>query len=505
MLKNILNKILVLVLTVCIVFTTSFYNPIDVVAQGKFDFAKWGALTLNYLAATGGCIFKGNFSQTLSCTTEYMNAVDKCYSDGNIVVDEATKKIIIKEPAVKEIKVVINNYIDSDKKMYTYRTKGVGDIAPSMFPNSGMYYSFISCLKKVNRIEDSSWDYNHNQQNLSNFDSLKYFIKEPVGFYANYDRIFGTGKGWDADFNNGDFEYCSIIPLDKDWNNTGEHRFLKTDIVDNKYINLSVDSNAPVYTLTDWRTLMNLSSLYSYTGYENITIFKSRGELINYLTGYSEVYRGKDRYTGGEVAVPTASTIDYDKMYDAVVNAINDANISGTNPSVNDVDKIVNDELDKILGQIEDNTGGTEDNTGQANTWLEKIKNVLDDILKTLKSIKHWTITDTVIDGANTVMEFLNKSTDREETSVSIAKVAKTKFPFCLAWDLVSMVSLFKYSADTAPIFTVPFQYPKLNIDYTFELDFSVFDKCIKVLKFFMLLFFMRGLIFATSKLIGKK
>lgn len=78
----------------------------------------------------------------------------------------------------------------------------------------------------------------------------------------------------------------------------------------------------------------------------------------------------------------------------------------------------------------------------------------------------------------------------------------KEKFPFCLPWDVYNVfVNL--VSEPEAPVFTIPFKFQRLEIDYEFTIDLSQFDDIAKVSRFFSSIAFVIFLILASRKLIG--
>ena len=78
----------------------------------------------------------------------------------------------------------------------------------------------------------------------------------------------------------------------------------------------------------------------------------------------------------------------------------------------------------------------------------------------------------------------------------------KEKFPFCLPWDVYNVfVNL--VSEPEAPVFTIPFKFQRLGIDYEFTIDLSQFDDIAKVSRFFSSIAFVIFLILASRKLIG--
>lgn len=78
----------------------------------------------------------------------------------------------------------------------------------------------------------------------------------------------------------------------------------------------------------------------------------------------------------------------------------------------------------------------------------------------------------------------------------------KEKFPFCLPWDVYNVfVNL--VSEPEAPVFSIPFKFDRLGIDYEFTIDLSQFEEIAKVSRFFSSIAFVIFLILASRKLIG--
>lgn len=94
-------------------------------------------------------------------------------------------------------------------------------------------------------------------------------------------------------------------------------------------------------------------------------------------------------------------------------------------------------------------------------------------------------------DFAGTVSEEIS------QTNVNIIDI----FPFCIPWDLKNAISLLSAPAET-PRFEIPFKFEKLNIDYTFIVDFAEVELLARITRVFSLLFFIVGLIILTRNII---
>ena len=78
----------------------------------------------------------------------------------------------------------------------------------------------------------------------------------------------------------------------------------------------------------------------------------------------------------------------------------------------------------------------------------------------------------------------------------------KKKFPFCIPFDLIDAFSVLKNDSRRAPAVSLPLKSEAYGLDYTMELDLSVYDKQAELLRTMELLLFIVGLVLATRNLI---
>lgn len=225
------------------------------------------------------------------------------------------------------------------------------------------------------------------------------------------------------------------------------------------------------------------------------------------------------------------------------------------------IEKILNDnslDIQDKIDQIGDLIGGAiGDNTEEikkTNLWLAKIKAVLDDILKklgelptdiaktlkldalhdniqttledilgTLRSIRRWTIADTVIDGVDFVESFIADTValtkDLVKAPVSVFKrvmvsgealgdALKVKFPFCIPWDVAFLLSLFD-AEPKAPHYEFLLRYGSegnpMFIDETIAIDFEQFDILSRLCRMLLTVIFCRSLLDLTMKTVTLK
>lgn len=75
------------------------------------------------------------------------------------------------------------------------------------------------------------------------------------------------------------------------------------------------------------------------------------------------------------------------------------------------------------------------------------------------------------------------------------------KFPFCVPFDLVHLIGALNATA-VDPVWTIPFVIPSLGINESFTFDLTQFETVAQVIRVFVVLFFILGLILITRKII---
>lgn len=81
----------------------------------------------------------------------------------------------------------------------------------------------------------------------------------------------------------------------------------------------------------------------------------------------------------------------------------------------------------------------------------------------------------------------------------------QTKFPFCIPWDIYNLFAGF-FTTSQCPTFTFILlpenSFGFGNDEITFTIDFSEYNTIVQIIRFFLGVFFVYGLIFATRKLV---
>ena len=190
----------------------------------------------------------------------------------------------------------------------------------------------------------------------------------------------------------------------------------------------------------------------------------------------------------------------------------------------------IQDKIDQIGGLIGGAIGDNTEEIKKTNSWLAKIKAVLDDILSTLKSIRRWTIADTIVDAIDAIVDGADfvKSiiTDIINVGINIVKspgsafgsvlntveslgdILKVKFPFCIPWDVAFLFGLLS-APPKVPHYEIPVKYGGpgsiIQIDETIVIDLADFSIISKVCRTFLLIIFCKGLLDLTFKIVNMK
>lgn len=161
-----------------------------------------------------------------------------------------------------------------------------------------------------------------------------------------------------------------------------------------------------------------------------------------------------------------------------------DIDLSTTNTLLSKILAKVTQIYDKMNTAVEDAESAA----------MAKIQEQLNEIVEQLKKIKRWTAVDTVIDGVDTIADWLDlvrgvlkdakEGAGSAVTALSSAvgdsvDLMAKKFPFSIPWDILFLVSVLS-AEPQMPHFEIPFNIESsmlgITIDYTMELDFSQFQ-----------------------------
>lgn len=284
-------------------------------------------------------------------------------------------------------------------------------------------------------------------------------------------------------------------------------------------------STIPVYTSFDMMKEAFHSGDYSHA--ENYSAGVSSGETPSY-TG---------EYKGGDITVLTDKLEGLRKQIEELektnksleeklkellkwLELSGGGNGSGGGDVIVDIDLTeTNGLLSKILAkvtQIFDKLSETA--TGAVDTVNTKLQETLDEILSTLKSIRRWTIADTVFDGIDTVADvasflkdFLTAPAAAIGTAASslgeTANMLTDKFPFSIPWDMAALVTLLS-AEPQAPVFKLPITIESAGIEEYMEIDMSQFEYLSTLMRGMLSILYAYGILSMTTKVMdigGKK
>ena len=268
------------------------------------------------------------------------------------------------------------------------------------------------------------------------------------------------------------------------------------------------------YSYTDNQQIYNGINLSAYWFARNmqfntsIPIFDSyidmqraiRDDDLTEALNFSTVNAFASGYSGKDVTLSAEA-----------LNAIRDI----LNDTSRDIQEKIDDIVSIIGGKIDDTNIGIE----KTNGWLEKIYDILKKIYSKIKSIRRWVIADTVIDGADLIVNFLTEIGEfivdllKEPVSAigSIASKVSTlgsylskKFPFCIPWDVAFLLDFLKAEPKT-PEFTLPLKIETYGIDEEIKISLEDFEIVSKISRLFLTLIFCRGLLDLSFKIVMVK
>lgn len=171
--------------------------------------------------------------------------------------------------------------------------------------------------------------------------------------------------------------------------------------------------------------------------------------------------------------------------------------------------------LSKILAkvtQISDRISETAG--GAADAVHAKMQETLDEMLVQIKKLKHWTMADTVVGAADAVADWLDLVKDLfsggdeaaegvvgaiSSTMDDAANLMKTKFPFCIPWDVYILVSFLAEEPQT-PVFRLPIRLNRLGIDEYIEVNLEDFEAVSSISRTLLTLLYCYALLNLTMK-----
>ncbi len=489
-------------------------------------------LVMSYLVSQSKCLYDGNFSSLIS---NYFDMKEYMTSDYISISDEPDENgdynMIFSEDLTKAFKQALIEAAQEQNGFLIYPTTNYLSVPPSNFLNSYAYRTFCALVREngcivinTNKIDSDTLYVARPFDDITK-DSISLVVK------SNYSNYLIVGAGF---YGTNTWELYST-----------QSKIFRTVSYDTDYVahyqefhhwDEGTDYSEGIYSmpytgLLDMRGKYPLGSVRGWTFFSDdgrrLRVFKSLNDLKNYTTGNRSVYFGSGFYDDiGEIKVSFDDlekyiNTDSDKLFDKLKDLIGE---NEGNLTEEDLEKLV----DKILN-ASDGSGGSGSGPGSDSTpsgiigWLEKIYDKLADMLQQLKSIKRWTVIDTVINGVDAVADWLDlihdiisDADDGMESAVSTlssalddsAGLLKKKFPFSVPWDILAFVTLFAAEPEV-PRFEVPIDIGVsavgLDIHYDFVVDFSDYQYLSDIFRAVLSLTYAVGLIKMTAGIASTK
>lgn len=480
-----------------------YYNLDEVKQYIKDTFGFWV-----YAAHQTGAIVKADFEQFANNYDKYEEVI----GDNNVGLykdDSGTiKGVYLSKEFMTQLKTLLDDYAAENQPFKVEKTYKMSEIPASSFRHKVAYDYFKSYF-------DS--------------DSYKYIVFRAYsdsGAILDITSEIKEGGG----FVNSSTSYVSIY--DSDWRT---HYFpantytVKIDENNKSYLEFGTAERGfqTFCHYLEGRTNFGANSSIATKDGGNIRVYNTVSDFINYSVGQRKIYYTNNyyNYTPKDLQVSIddlQKTIDdmqdvIDKLLDQITNDTSESEIeelfrqileelknnqggnSGGEGSGGSSDGDVNVDIDlgstnnllsKILAkvtQIFDKISQTAENAGD--TVHAKLQETLDEILVQIKKLKHWTMADTAVNAADAVADWLDfikdlfsGADDAAESAVGAissvmddgANLMKTKFPFCIPWDVYLLVGFLAEEPQT-PNFRLPIVLDRYGIEEYIEVDLENF------------------------------
>ncbi len=503
--------------------------------------------TFGYIATSLSTVYSGDFSQFVANYYDFKSLWDDSgWLKEQISVDSNDNSITFSEDLTAYMKQALIEYAEETNGFTLIPTTNINDLSASDFRSGYVYHSFRNLVHEAGVICATGGGVGGNicDQSLSFSFSLPFdsdTVKStqspgPVSFVkaSNYNSPYFS-KVWFYDSLSWESLTYKTFDCKVYYNTEDGHTAYKViTSLDECPVKTGgqVSDLSNSYGYIGWNPKINFSKnfsgffLYSTDG-RKLRVFNSLNALKNYTAGQRGVYFGSGFYDDiGEIKVSFDDlekyiNTDSDKLFDKLKDLIGE---NEGNLTEEDLEKLV----DKILN-ASDGSGGSGSGPGSDSTpssiigWLEKIYDKLADMLQQLKSIKRWTVIDTVINGVDAVADWLDlihdiisDADDGMESAVSTlssalddsAGLLKKKFPFSVPWDILAFVTLFAAEPEV-PRFEVPIDIGVsavgLDIHYDFVVDFSDYQYLSDIFRAVLSLTYAVGLIKMTAGIASTK
>ena len=515
--KQAFKRILSFLLSICIIVASAFLYPVSSYAVYDPDTSWWekfleeSSTYLVYLASRVGAVVDHDFAQWWQTREDYIDWWNTGHisrlenSDGDISYS-------FDADLVAQIKQALQEYADEMNPFKIQKTYSYKSIPAGLFPSKQTYNEFLSYCQSHYMTAfsfPSSTSIGNERMLLGDVSEV---VDDGGGFIANGGTHFYTvNSNW------------SKAPVWRD-----SYTFIKNS--DGDYIIGNINEHNQQctafynYNSTTATFRANLTTGYLVTkDGGRIRVFNSLAEFKDYNAGQRKVYFGKDfyDYTPADITATwddISDTLDHmDDILQQLLDKINDSTDEST------IEELLQEILDAIRNGGGGGTGGGGWIGGAVAQWYEDVLSYLDKILKQLKSIKRWTVIDTVIGGVDAIADWLDlihdvlsDVDDGAESAVATLSDAlddatgllKSKFPFSVPWDIFFFVTLLAADPET-PHFEVPIDFDvsaiDMHIHYDFVVDFSDYKYLSDICRVVLSMTYAVGLMKMTAGIVNTK
>jgi hypothetical protein len=513
-----------------------------------------------YLMCQVGAVCDADFIQAIVNKNEYAelykeNTKVETDSDGNeyLVVDKSVTDYLLEQ---------LNSYAQEQQGYTLFPTIKASSLRLSYFSLTD-YYSVI-----CNQLLSDGVGVIYSRNSGDNL-----FYADFSDYVSNYLCVYHTDSdGTDyITFYESISSGISYIPLYNVYTNGIGSSPNNNRKVSQFYSVSDFNSVIDEYGDSTYTRLFSNCKIVSLTGF-SIPAFANLSDAVNYQMSNGIYYTTND-YTGVGTDITisldtlktiTDDSIDYSVLYDTLINMIKENQDSGNDLTYEELgtltqsvidsmadlkativsdDNVTHTLLQNILDSLNEFknkyvpwSGSNNDNSSSSLTYttvLTAIKSNLDTIIDSisdfkssvddkldniydmLKSIRNWSIVDTITDLGDMLADwasFVKDLLDDVESGVSVivesvSDVADTlskKFPFSIPWDIAFLIA---FLADTpkTPVFEVPFNFPLYGIEYTFTFDMSQFEAVSKISRLILTMLFSLGLLKLTNNIVSTK
>ncbi len=513
--KQTFKRIIAFSLSVCIIIVSVLLCPISSYAVYDPGTSWWDKFVtetstyLSYLACRVGAVVKDHdFAKWYQAREDYKDWWNTGHisrledSNGNVSYS-------FDVDLVAQIKQALQEYADEANPFKLQKTYPYKSIPAGLFPSKQTYNAFTSYCSSHYMVAFSFRaqisDTNDNMQ----LGDVSEVVDDGGGFIAS-----GTGFFYTVNAN------WSKAPVWKDnyifyTNSDGEYEV--SNIQEKTYQCTMFYGYNP--TTAKFRCNPTNGYLVTKDG-GRIRVFNSLAEFKDYNVGQRKVYFGKDfyDYTPADITATWDEISDTIDHMDDILQQILDKITEDTDESA------IEDLLQQILDEIRNGGGSGGVGGGSAPSgWFDSILDYLNNILKQLKSIKRWTIVNTVINGVDAIADWLDlihdilsDVDDGMESAVTTLSDAlddatgllKSKFPFSVPWDIFFFVTLLAAEPET-PHFEVPIDFDisalDMHIHYDFIVDFTDYQYLSDIFRVILSMTYAVGLLKMTAGIVNTK